>query len=137
MTLTIKQITAEETWPLRHKVMWPNLPFNFIQLPEDARGTHFGLFVEKELISIVSIFQTATGMAQFRKFATTTKEQGKGFGTKLLIHVMQYAKNEGYHTLWCNARVDKTAYYKKFGMTETEETYTKQNIKFVILKKVL
>jgi len=117
--------------------MWPNMPFEFVKLPEDADGTHFGLFVHRQLVSIVSLFQTGPGVAQFRKFATQVGEQGKGYGTKLLSHLIEFVQEEGFHTLWCNARVDKTDFYKKFEMFETQETYTKQNIKFVILKKVL
>lgn len=124
------------TWPLRHEVMWPNMPFEFIQLPEDAEGTHFGLFIETELVSIVSLFETDMGVAQFRKFATKESQQGKGYGSKLLSHLIKFAQKEGFQMLWCNARVDKTAYYKKFGMIETDKTYVKQHIKFVILEKV-
>lgn len=117
--------------------MWPDMPFDFIKLPEDTNGDHFGLFTNEELTSIVSLFQTGPGVAQFRKFATKESEQGKGYGSKLLSHLIQFAQKQGYHTLWCNARVDKTDFYKNFGMFETQETYLKQNIKFVILKKVL
>jgi len=132
----IKQIPAETTWPLRHQVMWPDLPFDFIKLPEDPDGAHFGLFKNQELVSIVSLFKTAEGTAQFRKFATKSTEQGKGYGTKLLTHLIEYTQKQKYHTVWCNARIDKTDFYKKFGMYETEETFIKQNIRFVILKKV-
>lgn len=117
--------------------MWPDMPFEFVKLPEDNNGSHFGLFINEDLISIVSLFQTETGVAQFRKFATITSEQGKGYGSNLLSHLMEYVLKQGYHTLWCNARIDKTDFYKKFGMFETQETFMKQNIKFVILKKVL
>lgn len=135
--MCIKQITAKDTWPLRHEVMWPDLPFDFIKLPEDSEGTHFGLFTNQKLVSVVSLYQTAVGIAQFRKFATLESEQGKGHGSKLLAHLIEFVKAQGFHTLWCNARVDKTDFYKKFGMFETPETYIKENIKFVILKKVL
>jgi hypothetical protein len=37
--------------------------------------------------------------------------------------------------LWCNARVDKTEYYEKFGLTKTDKTYIKGGIDFVILEK--
>lgn len=135
--MEIKIIAAEETWPLRHEIMWPEMPFDFIKLPEDSNGNHLGLFIDKVLVSIVSLFQTGSGIAQFRKFATVTNQQGKGYGSKLLLRLFEFAQEKGFHTLWCNARVDKTDFYKKFGMFETQDTYVKENIKFVILKKVL
>ena len=135
--MQIKSITAEETWQLRHEVMWPNEPFDFIKLSEDSKGNHFGLYVEDKLTSVVSLYETHTGVAQFRKFATKADKQGKGYGTKLLLHLIQFAQEQGFHTLWCNARVDKTDFYKKFGFRETTETYIKRKLKFVILRKVL
>ena len=135
--MNIKLISAEETWKLRHEVLWPDMPFDFIKLPEDSDGYHFGGYKDDMLVSVVSLFQTETGIVQFRKFATKPNEQGKGYGSKLLYHLIEFAKQKGFHTLWCNARADKTSFYEKFGMFKTQETYIKQNIKFVILKKLL
>ncbi len=135
--MRIKRISAEDTWQLRHEVLWPDMPFEFIKLAEDADGFHFGAYIENKLVSIISLFETDQGTVQFRKYATLKNEQGKGYGSKLLSHLIKFAQDKGFHTLWCNARADKTSFYKNFGMFNTQETYTKQNIKFVILKKVL
>lgn len=135
--MKIKRISAAQTWSLRQEVMWPEFPLEFIKLPEDSNGYHFGLFVDTELISIVSLFQSKLDEAQFRKFATKKEEQGKGYGSKLLIHLINFTKKKDIHTLWCNARADKIDFYKKFGIQATTQTYVKENIKFVILKKQL
>lgn len=135
--MKIKPISAEATWPLRHMVMWPNMPLDFVKLKDDPNGHHFGLFEDKELVSTVSLFQTEFGVAQFRKFATLENKQRKGYGAKLLSYLIEFAQAQGYHTLWCNARADKTGFYKKFGMIETQETFMREHIKFVILTKAL
>ncbi len=135
--VVIKQINAEACWPLRHQVMWPDLHLDFIKLAEDPEGYHFGLFKNEELVSVISLFQKEDHSAQFRKFATTEAEQGKGYGSTLLDHVIAFCKKQRFHTIWCNARIDKTDFYKKFGMLETEDTFVKEGIRFVILKKVL
>ncbi len=134
--MKIKEISAQEVWPIRHEVMWPNMPFDFIKLKEDSKGIHFGLFLNDELMSVISLFETSPEVAQFRKFATKMSAQNKGYGSKLLTHTMVFAKKKGFKSLWCNARVDKTAYYKNFGMVETEDTFVKEKVRFVILKKV-
>ena len=41
----IKPITTSETLPIRHKVMWPDKPFDYVKLPKDEMARHFGLFV--------------------------------------------------------------------------------------------
>jgi predicted GNAT family N-acyltransferase len=134
--LKIKQISAAQTWSLRQEVMWPEMPIYFVKLPLDDKGNHFGFYSDQELISVVSLFQTDVGVAQFRKLATKKEEQGKGYGSKLLLHLISFAQKKDIHTIWCNARMDKIDFYKKFGMIATKETFEKENIKFVILKKV-
>jgi hypothetical protein len=65
----MKSIKATDAWEIRHKVMWPDQPFEFVQLKEDQQGLHFGFFIDKKLISIVSCF-IADDEMRFRKFAT-------------------------------------------------------------------
>lgn len=136
MSVKIEQIKASETIPIRHQVMWPDQPVDFVKLPEDALGEHYGLFLEEELVSIISLFVRADE-AQFRKFATLTKLQGKGYGTMLLKKIIDIVKAKQLKKLWCNARVDKLTYYKKFGFTQTTKKYTKAGIEFVVIEKVL
>lgn len=137
MRIEIKLITGEETWLLRHKVMWPNMPFDFIKLPEDADGEHFGLFYKNELVSVVSLFSKDNTIFQFRKLATKVEEQGKGYASKLIRHIIAYTKNKNGSVLWCNARKNKSLFYKKFGLVETDKTYIKQHVAFVIMEKYL
>lgn len=75
-------------------------------------------------------------MAQFRKFATLTAYQGKGHGTLLLKFIMKFAKLNNVNKIWCNARVDKSYYYAKFGMTLTDKKFVKGGIKYVIMEKI-
>lgn len=117
--------------------MWPEMPFDFIKLPEDHKGKHFGLFVDSELVSVVSLFNSGDNTIQFRKLATTTNVQGKGYGSELLGYILKFSKEQNMHSIWCNARYDKTDFYKKFDMFETDHTFTKQGLKFVVMKKVL
>lgn len=134
--ISIKNITPEETYFLRHSVMWPNQPISFVMLPEDQKGIHFGLFVQEILTSVISIFIT-NNKAQFRKFATLQCEQGKGYGSYLLEHSINFIKENRIEVLWCNARADKTNFYTKFGFIETQKKFTKESIDFVILEKKL
>ena len=63
--IEIKQITATETLEIRHEVMWPNKPLAYVELANDKNGKHFGLFVNEEITSIVSLF-TENNEAQIR-----------------------------------------------------------------------
>ncbi len=125
--------TAEKIYPIRHKVMYPDLPFDYIKLPKDKEGTHFAVIKNEVITTVVSLFFEGN-IAQFRKLATIETEQNKGYASSLLKHIINYSKNMGCKKIWCNARVNKISYYKKFGMYETNKTYTKSGIDFIILE---
>lgn len=136
MGIQIKSIPPEITWPMRKAVMWPNKPLEYIKLPEDQEGTHYGLYCNNELVSVVSLF-IKNKTAQFRKLSTKKTEQGKGYGSKILDHLLKEAQGNGVVMIWCNARQDKAGFYQKFGLTETSKTFTKGNIDYVIMEKTL
>mgnify|MGYP003633413366 CR=1 FL=1 len=132
--ISIKKITAAQTYHLRHTVMWPNHPIEFIKLDEDDKGVHFGLFKNDVLVCIASLF-IKDKTAQFRKLATKVSEQGKGYATQILNHIILYCSQLKIEKLWCNARANKTSFYKKFGLEETSKTYIKGGINFIVLEK--
>lgn len=136
METTITKINKEEAWEIRHIVMWPEKDFDYIKLEDDDNGIHFGLYKEKKLISVISLFINEQE-AQFRKFATLLEEQGKGYGSALLHCCLKEAKKLGVKRIWCNARENKTDFYKKFGLEETTFSFTKGGKSYVIMERIL
>lgn len=134
MTTIIKEITSKETWQIRHQVMWPNEAFDYIKLPADQEGLHFGLWLNEQLISVVSLFIDNKNVGQFRKFATLVEEQGKGYGSQLLHYLFETVQKKGIQKIWCNARVNKTGYYAKFGMEPTDKKFSKNGIDYVVME---
>lgn len=132
--MLIKEIKAEDTWELRRSVMWPTKSLEYVKLDDDSIGQHFGLFSHTKLVSVVSLF-IEDNKAQFRKFATDTNEQGKGYGTALLTFVFNKLVQEGVTLIWCNARTDKVAFYKRFGMQETNQRFDKGGISYTIMER--
>lgn len=116
--------------------MWPNKPLNYVKLLKDNEGKHYGLFLNGRLISVISLFINDKE-AQFRKFATVKKHQGKGYGSLLLHEIMKIAVEKSLNRIWCNARQNKTDFYIKFGMTITDKTYVKGGIDFVVMERTL
>lgn len=130
----IQPITAEETLPIRHTVMWPNKPFDYVRLSHDEDGHHFGLFVDQKIVAVISLFIT-DGEAQFRKLATLEAYQGRGYGSQLLTEVIEVVKQAKVRTLWCNARYDKTAFYTRFGLKKTNTKFRKGGIDYIIMER--
>ena len=134
--MEIKPIKASQTWQIRHEVMWPDRPLEFVQLEEDNLGLHFGVFDQEKLISIVSCFVVDEEM-QFRKLATLQKFQGNGSASQLLHYILKLAKENNLTKVWCNARTNKKSFYEKFGMKDTLKTFIKANQEFTIMEIIL
>ena len=134
--MEIKPIKASQTWQIRHEVMWPEQPLEFVKLEEDNLGLHFGVFDQEKLISIVSCFVVDEEM-QFRKLATLQEFQGKGSASRLLHYILKLAKEKNLKKVWCNARTNKKSFYEKFGMKETLKTFIKANQEFTIMEIIL
>lgn len=121
---------------MRHRVMYPSLSPEAVILPDDESGTHLGLWADGRLVSVISCFDRGDSL-QFRKFATETAMQGKGYGSAMLAFVMQDANARGKKKIWCNARVSATALYQKFGMTAVGEPWEQYGLAFIKMEKEL
>lgn len=130
MKIQIEQIRYELTWRIRHQVMYPDEPFEMIKLAEDPEGLHFGLYVGEWLTAVVSLFEHGN-VYQFRKFATLTAEQGKGYGSTLLKYIIAYSKAQGAEKLWCNARVSAQKFYANFGLVPVGTVSVQHGLDFV------
>ncbi len=116
--------------------MYPDLDFDKVILPDDDDGIHFGLFDNNTLISVVSLFKTGDSM-RFRKFATLSEYQGKGYGTELLKYLIDFSKNEACVHIWCNARQNASGFYSKFGFSETNKISSVNGHHYVIMERLL
>jgi len=116
--------------------MWPKMPIAYIILPNDAQGIHFGFYKNKVLTAVVSLF-IDNNIAQFRKLATATADQGKGYGCQLLSHLITYAEVRKVGKIWCNPRTDKMEFYMKFGFKVTNSVFSKEEIDYVVMEKII
>jgi len=129
--VNIQPITAEDTLLLRHSVLWPDKPFDYVRLPNDSEGYHLGGFVEGRLVAVISLFvDTQTNTARFRKFATHPDFQNQGIGTQLFNHVIEQARQTGATDLWCDARLTAAAFYERFGMRADGPVFYKGTIAY-------
>ncbi|WP_346239495.1 1-(5-phosphoribosyl)-5-[(5-phosphoribosylamino)methylideneamino]imidazole-4-carboxamide isomerase [Niabella insulamsoli] len=132
--MQVVKARIEDVWKLRHEVMYPNEPFEVVQLKEDALGHHLGIYIDGELASAVSLFESGKAV-QFRKLATRTVWQRKGFARLLLEATETFAKQRKADKLWCNARLSATALYEKLGMRPKGSAWTRLGHDFIIMEK--
>ena len=134
--LEIKEIKPSETSDLRHRILSPNKSVNLIILAEDDAGQHFGLFQSEKIVSVISLF-VENDNAQFRKFATETTEQHKGYGSILLNYIIEESVKNNVKNLWCNARLTALRFYEKFGFEVVSEKWIKNDIEYVKMERTL
>ncbi|GGH36505.1 N-acetyltransferase [Dyadobacter endophyticus] len=134
--IEIQKVNADDLLEIRHMVLWPDMPIEFVKVPEDESGTHFGLYLDGSLVSVISLFGEGENI-RFRKFATLPGFQGKGLGSRLLQHAIAYAQTQGYTRMWCDARADALGFYERFQFKKFSEPFFKEHISYYKIERML
>lgn len=123
--ITLKEITALATYPVRHPVLRKGKPIETCSFDNDDNPTtkHFGLFDNEELKGVVSVFEkknpvfNETKQFQIRGMAVLECVQGYGFGKILMLEAEKYCKAESEAIIWFNARENAVGFYENMGYT--------------------
>lgn len=119
----IKEINAQETYPVRHPVLRDGHPIESCRFDGDDLETtkHFGYFDHGQLVGIASLFETHNKLFgtqkqfQLRGMAVLTGHQKKGIGENLVFHSEIYARRKKTGLIWFNAREIAAGFYRKLG----------------------
>ena len=136
MSSEIKIVSVQDILPIRHKVLWPDKPFEFVKVEGDKEGIHFGLYEDSILVTIISLFAEGKSL-RFRKFATLTEYQNRGLGKLMILKVIDYAQENNFERLWCDARTDALKFYERVGFKKFSEPFFKENIEYYKIEKIL
>ncbi len=119
--MEVKIIQASETFPVRIEVLRKGIPLPY-EFPGDfdENTTHFGLFISDKLVSVATVLISSHAyfeghQFQLRGMATLSKYQGKGIGSVLLKHIIEFVKTNKAEVLWFNARIKALRFYQKLG----------------------
>ena len=134
--MIINEAPYDKVLLIRQQVMYPDRDLEFVKLPDDDRGLHIGVFENEELMSVMSLFLDGRDV-QFRKLATITEHQHKGYASALMQWLIDYANDVKLDRLWCNARVEAVDFYKRFGYTETDEVFERDGHRYVVMERVI
>lgn len=124
-------LTAEETLPLRHRLLRPHQGLEQCRYPGDeaAETRHFGLRVDGSLAGIVSLYQVGCESLnapdgrhdswhdrwQLCAMATRPELRHRGLGRRLLEAALAHAWENGAGLVWCNAREEAAGFYQRCG----------------------
>ncbi|MCB1187214.1 GNAT family N-acetyltransferase [bacterium] len=132
----VREISARETWPVRHAVLRPGQPLSSCDYDIDSMpgSFHLGVFSGEQLVTIGSFYPDphpeldGTSQYRLRGMATLHEQQGRGLGFLLLNDALARLRKLDCDMLWCNARVSAAGYYIKFGMQRIGEEFDIPNI---------
>lgn len=134
MKIEIREAAIDEILPIRHQVLWPDKPFEFVKVEDDATGKHFGLYLNGQIVTVISLFADGQSL-RFRKFATLAQFQNKGLGKKMMDFVVEYTRNNGFERLWCDARADALNFYNREGFVKFTEVFDKAGVAYYKIEK--
>ena len=131
--MVIRDISWEQTIPLRHSILWPNKPPEYCHVEGDLDALHFGAFTNDELVCVASVY-LKLDQARLRKFATKVDCQGQGIGSKMLTFILHSLKNTETKVFWCDARESALTFYQRFGMLPYGERFYKADVSYFKMK---
>jgi GNAT superfamily N-acetyltransferase len=121
--IKIEKIPTKQTYSIRQEVLRKGKPIETCYFDGDnlASTNHFGIFIDKHLTGIVSVFHnnnaTFSNKHQFqlRGMAILPDFQNKGIG-KLLIEEVEkeiFSKQKNEILIWFNARKSAVPFYER------------------------
>jgi len=129
-SVTVKRVSAEDVYPLRHRVLRPNqtLADCVWAQDKDSETAHFGAEHDGQIVGIASIAISPReadppNTWRLRGMATTPELQGRGVGAKVLQACLAHAKSRGGALLWCNARTTALEFYQSHGFETVGEEF--------------
>ncbi|MCJ7757859.1 MAG: GNAT family N-acetyltransferase [Gillisia sp.] len=75
----------------------------------------------KRILGTVALIKIEDNVFELTKMAVTPQAQGKKIGQKLMVHALEFAKEQGWKTLilYSNRKLENAIYiYKKYGFEE-------------------
>lgn len=120
---TIKEITAAETFSVRHPVLRAGKPIESCRFEGDdgINTKHFGFFIDNTIVGVASLFSHCSDLFdisrqfQLRGMAVLEQHRGKSIGNELLTHSEKYAKDLDGELIWFNARLAAVPFYERMG----------------------
>lgn len=123
-----------DLYPLRHRILHPELPADGVGLPGDDRpgsGHWTARHADLGLVGIVSVMPEAVPWLdeqrsgwRLRGMATAPEVRGWGVGADLVDAVVDYVAPSGDGTvLWCTARMAAVGFYERKGFAVIGETW--------------
>lgn len=135
--IEIREISAEETYPVRRPVLRPGRPAEECVFGGDELSStlHLGVFLGEKLVAVASFMQQQNALFeahlqyQLRGMAVLEDLQKMGLGEELLLAGEKLLKERFKKLLlWFNARETAIGFYEKYGYQTRGDLFMIPNV---------
>lgn len=129
-TVTVEEVAAGVTYPLRGAVLRPGRP---VEIPGDDDPSTFHLVArtdEGQVVGVVRFHPNpcpwrpgARSAWQLRGMATDPAVRGTGAGRALVAEGLRRVEALGGDLVWCDARAAAAGFYERMGFRVVTEAY--------------
>ncbi|MCF7805268.1 MAG: GNAT family N-acetyltransferase [Candidatus Marinimicrobia bacterium] len=103
-----------------------------VDLERDGRGeesTHFLLHLNDSTIGTGRFRPLSDDTVKFERMAVLEPHRNKGYGTRLLDAMIDYARRQGFAEITLNAQIDAVKYYERAGFQEVGQVFMEAGIR--------
>jgi len=104
-----------------------NLPKEIINDEKEDKSTHIAISNKNEIIAYGRLTELNNNEFQISQMVVSPNHQYQGYGKRLLLEIMQIARNKGSKNIILNARNTAASFYKKSGFHQVGQVYNSQS----------
>ncbi len=118
----------KKAFELRYLLLFKghNLPKEILNDEKEDKSTHIAISQKNELIAYGRLSELNDKEFQISQMVVSPLYQSQGYGKKLLLQIVQIAKNKGAKNIMLNARTTATSLYEKSGFHPVGKVYSSQ-----------
>ncbi|WP_396595941.1 GNAT family N-acetyltransferase [Dokdonia sp. R86516] len=127
---TLREIVAQDTWPVRHPVLRAGRPLEDVYMEADEKAStfHLGMYHKHTIVGVASFMEDTheafTGVqTRLRGMAVLPEYRNKGIAAQILNKGEEILKKRKRTILWFNARTIALGFYKNLGYTMIGEEF--------------
>ena len=105
-------------------------------LEKEKNYIHIAGFKENEVIATMTLASKGE-KCKMKRVAVKTDMQYSGLGSKMIIFFEQYAKAQGFKSIYCYARDSSVQFYLKHNYLVEGDYFNIYTIKHVLMQKVI
>ena len=132
MTLAVEEVRADETWPLRRRVLRAERPDATERFTEDEGPSSLHLAVRDgnaQVVGVATFFPSPTvwrpGVPawQLRGMAVDPAWQGSGVGRQIMDAAVPRLRAAGAAVVWANVRDSAMGFYQRLGWQVVDDGF--------------